>query len=651
MLLTFNVSADSKVVVITDDSVRFRSGPTIYDNNIIREFNRGAELDLIDDSVASGNGCDANWYKVRYGTTTGYVCSEFANIKNIQEINPSDYADYTAYLKGLGFPDSYIPSLIKLHNDHPTWQFKVFNSNLDFNEMFTFEYDGYVKGWSLIEDTGRYIDGYKSTDPWSYNYLTDTFYNNFDGGGSAWYAPRKNVIAYYMDPRNFLTEKQIFMFETLSYNKSYQTREGVEAILKNTFMTGYADSENTKTYVDAFMDAANEYNISPYLLVSRVIQEVGANGSTIVSGTVSGYEGYYNFYNIKATGAHDQIIANGLNYAKEMNWNSPYKAILGGAEFLAKDYISVGQDTLYLQKWDLIVPRPGRHQYMQNIEAPYYEAIKTYNSYQKKNALNNSFSFSIPVYKNIPDKTNLPSSANPNNYLSSLSVNGTYLFKEPTTNTSFDLVLDASTVSIDIAATKINSSARIEGTGSVSIPNKKETINITVTAGNGEKRIYKINITKKEAEVTNDTPALDISEILRILNIKNDGIYIYGYELNTDVSKIIKSIKDKEVKANVTYTNKNNEAKNSGIIASGDKLKIKTDREEKTYTLIIYGDVNGDGKIAATDYVLIKNHIMDIKKLTEFEKLCADVNRDNKVAATDYVAIKNHIMDIKKISQ
>ena len=68
-------------------------------------------------------------------------------------------------------------------------------------------------------------------------------------------------------------------------------------------------------------------------------------------------------------------------------------------------------------------------------------------------------------------------------------------------------------------------------------------------------------------------------------------------------------------------------------------------------TLIIYGDVNGDGKIAATDYVAIKNHIMDQKKLTDFEKLCADVNRDGKVAATDYVAIKNHIMDVKKISQ
>ena len=651
--LTFDVSADSKVVVITGDSVRFRSSATIYTNNIIREFNSGVELELIDDSIASGNGCDSKWYKAKYGTNTGYICSEFATIKVIKEINPDDYKDYTAYLKELGFPDSYIQSLIKIHNVHPTWQFKVFNSNLDFNQMLTYEYDGLGKGWSLIEDTNRYIDGYKSTESWSYNYLTDIFNNNFDGGGTNWYAPRKDVIAYYMDPRNFLSEKQIFMFETLSYNKNYQTREGVEAMLKNTFMTGYADSEKKKTYVDAFMDAANKFNVSPYLLVSRVIQEVGTTKSTIVSGEVPGFVGYYNFYNIKATGAKDKIITNGLTYAKEQGWDSPYKAIIGGAEFIAEGYINVGQDTLYLQKWDLIVPNPGRHQYMQNIEAPSNEAIKTYNGYNNNSALGNSFVFSIPVYKNLPEKTSLPSSANPNNYLSTLSVNGAYLFKEPTTKTSFNLVLDESTTSVDIAATKVNSQSRIEGTGSVSISKAKETINIIVTAGNGDKRTYKINITKKAKEQTQttETKALDISEILRVLKINNDGTYIYGYEINTDVAKIIKSITDKEKLATVTYTNKDNKTKTSGIIASGDKIKIKTNREEKTYTLIIYGDVNGDGKIAATDYVAIKNHIMDIKKLTDFEKLCADVNRDGKVAATDYVAIKNHIMDVKKITQ
>ena len=91
--------------------------------------------------------------------------------------------------------------------------------------------------------------------------------------------------------------------------------------------------------------------------------------------------------------------------------------------------------------------------------------------------------------------------------------------------------------------------------------------------------------------------------------------------------------------------------KSSGIIASGDIINIKTDREEKNYTILIYGDVNGDGKITASDYMTIKNHIMDIKKLSDQEKLYADANKDGKVTASDYMTIKNHIMDIKKITQ
>ena len=132
IFFAFNVSADSKVVVINGDSVRFRSSATIYESNIIREFDRGTELELIDDNITKGNGCDKVWYKAKYGSNTGYICSEFATIKVIKEIDPNDYQEYSAYLKELGFPDSYIPNLIKLHNSHPTWQFKVFNSNLDF---------------------------------------------------------------------------------------------------------------------------------------------------------------------------------------------------------------------------------------------------------------------------------------------------------------------------------------------------------------------------------------------------------------------------------------------------------------------------------------------------------------------------------------
>ena len=83
----------------------------------------------------------------------------------------------------------------------------------------------------------------------------------------------------------------------------------------------------------------------------------------------------------------------------------------------------------------------------------------------------------------------------------------------------------------------------------------------------------------------------------------------------------------------------------------GDKIKIKTNSEEKQYIVIIYGDVNGDGKISSADYIKIKNHIMETNKLTDLEKEYADANKDGKVSSADYIAIKNHIMEVSKIIQ
>ncbi len=636
----------SKVVVIDGYDVRFRSSPST-NSTIITSYNPGYQLALINENAGNGNGCNKNWYQASNGSQIGYVCSEFAYIKEIADTTTPTNIEYSTYLRGLGFPDTYIPYLTTLHNNHPNWQFKVFRADVDFNKMVSIEYTEHSKGWSLIEDTGSYYDGYKSTDSWSYNYLTNKFNNNFTGGGTYWFAANKNTIAYYLDPRNFLNDRQVFMFETLSYNPTYHTTEGVERMLQGTFMTGYADQANNKTFVDAFIDAAKKYQVSPYVLISRVIQEVGAQGSTIVSGTVPGYVGYYNFYNISAAGLGSaSTIANGLAYAQSQGWNTKYKAIVGGASFLANNYISQGQDTLYLQKWDLFGPKYGNHQYMQNIQAPSTESIKTYNGYNNISLVNSNFVFSIPVFNNMPQNTVLPNKGNPNNYLQSLSVNGSYLFQSATTDTNFNLNLDASTTSINIAASKVSNKSTVSGTGSVAISQPRQTVEVKVTAENGDIRKYYINITKNDG-----TTALDIGEILRVLNIKNDGNYVYGFQLGTNITTIINSIKNKEPKAEVTYYNKSRQLKTSGIIASGDIIKIKTDRETKEYGVIIYGDVSGDGAITSADYIAIKNHIMDIKKLSNLEKTYADANKDGIVSSADYIAIKNHIMDIKKITQ
>lgn len=644
-VLFYSTVSASKIVTITGYDVRLRSSGTT-NSTILATLSYGTKLSLVSDETVSGTGCTNPWYRVQYGSQIGYVCGDFADISEVKEIEPSDYKEYSDYLKKIGFPDSYIGPLVELHTKHPNWQFKVMNTDIDFNRMITFEYDGRSYGWSLLEDYGNNYDGYKSTDSWSYNYLTNVFSNKFSGGGTYWFAANKDTIGYYLDPRNFLNEQQIFMFETLSYNSNYHTKNGIEKMLEGTFMIGYADNDSEKTYADAFIDAAIKYNVSPYVLVSRVIQEVGANGSTIVSGTVSGYEGYYNFYNIKAYGnSKDETIRNGLEYAKSEGWDSPYKAIVGGGSFLSDSYISQGQDTLYLQKWDLFGPNYGAHQYMQNIQAPSTESIKTYRGYNNSDLIDSNFMFVIPVFKNMPSETKLPNKGNPNNYLSTLSINGNYLFEKATHDTTFDVNLDGTTSSVMIDATKVSPRSTISGVGSVSLKGGKQAVKITVTAENGNKREYTINITR------NMTQAIDISEILRVTGIKNDGNYIYGIKLKTNVTDVIKKITDKEAKAKVSYFDKFGKEKKSGIVASGDKINIKTDREEKNYTFIIYGDVSGDGLISSADYIALKNHIMDVKKLSDLEKLFADANRDGMVSSADYIAIKNHIMNVKEIVQ
>lgn len=74
------------------------------------------------------------------------------------------------------------------------------------------------------------------------------------------------------------------------------------------------------------------------------------------------------------------------------------------------------------------------------------------------------------------------------------------------------------------------------------------------------------------------------------------------------------------------------------------------DDEETTSKPYKKGDVNNDGKISSMDYVLVKNHILNIKKLTGEAAKAADVNGDGKISSMDYVLIKNDILGIAKIN-
>ena len=88
-------------------------------------------------------------------------------------------------------------------------------------------------------------------------------------------------------------------------------------------------------------------------------------------------------------------------------------------------------------------------------------------------------------------------------------------------------------------------------------------------------------------------------------------------------------------------------------LGSGTQLIINPGKEnEKVYTLIIFGDVNGDGDIQANDYMMIKNSVLSrtnssIKDPLANDKVrtfAANVKQDNDILANDYMMIKNCVL-------
>ena len=223
--------------------------------------------------------------------------------------------------------------------------------------------------------------------------------------GDKYVQASEDIIEYFMDPRNFLNEENIFQFEHLVYSEN-QTVDIVEAMLEGSFMHD-VEIEPGITYAKAFCDIGKKLDLSPYLLATRVLQEQSHLGSSpLISGEYKGYERYYNFFNIKASGvSQNEVIENGLIKAKEEGWDSIYKSLEGGAYYLAENYILQGQDTLYLQKFDVEKDHFGLywHQYMQALYGAFNEGNTVAEAYKKMGIKDGHFTFKIPYYKNLPE--------------------------------------------------------------------------------------------------------------------------------------------------------------------------------------------------------------------------------------------------------
>lgn len=352
MLTSMNVSSfayTSQYGTIKASNVNIRSGPgTSYSK--IGKLNIGNQVAVYGEEQGTDGQiwCNITWNN---GADSGYVAKAYIGMGSVFE-GVSD-ENFETMLTNQGFPESYKPYLRALHQQYPNWSFQAVKTGIDWETAVANES---VVGRNLVHKDSK--SSWKSTADGAFDWNSN-YWPGFDG--DSWKAASEDIIRYYMDPRNFLDSEYVFQFLDHSYNSEIHTYQGLEAMVKGTFMEsrftgalgdigqtstvsgssagsagpvtvgnvmlvspgqaisaassgngpGGSDSisgagpggavsvtdSGSATYVDMLMKAAASSGVNPYVLVSMIIQEQGRNGNTSM---VSGNSGVYNFYNTEA---------------------------------------------------------------------------------------------------------------------------------------------------------------------------------------------------------------------------------------------------------------------------------------------------------------------------------------------------------------
>ena len=593
MLFTFIpiVDASSYIVLNTNKYFRVVPGGDFVDGITDGVLLAGTKVDLISKDGGSGHGCKNPWYKVSYNGKEGYICSSDQVVIDVADVDLN--GDFEKEMISRGFTESYLPYLKALHEKHPNWNFKAVKTNIDFDTAVTNENYGEI---SLVDGTDESL----RSKEWPY--YQNGVYQEIEPG---WYVASRDTVSYYLDPRNFLSEEYIFMFEDIKYNASIHTEDAVRGVTKGTFL-------NTNEYLDILMKTARTYNISPVYIASRIRQEKGSSDSISTTGEAFTYEvdnnclnnlgytsnpnswnalnscgsgrvysGIYNYFNIGAYGSYKSPQIRGLIWANggfdasvttyNRPWNSKEKAIMGGVDYIVGAYVNNGQNTLYYQKFnvapDAVYPT-YTHQYMTNIRAASSEAYSTYKSYRDNDLLGNSYEFLIPVYNNMPNDNE------------------------------------------------------------VILPDDED----------------------KEEEIVT-TPNIDVNTGVVGAGFKIDGDVISNISFNTNVDVINSKLSSVNANLKVTSYLDRYGNKASGNVGTGDTLVITNGSTTKSFKVVIYGDNNGDGKVSILDLLRVQKDILGSSSLSTYDKKASDTNRDGKIDVVDLLRIQKQLLGNNVIEQ
>ncbi len=617
------VETVSTGTVHVDDALRIRSEPNTSCSTV--GWLSNGDVVTIHETVTAANG--DRWYRISKGTLSGYAFAAYITINATYESDE----EFEAYLTAQGFPEDYKPALRAIHAQYPNWIFRAEHLSMTWATALAAESE---VGLNTITSP----DSWKSMEYGAYNWNTNT-YVAYDSGG--WVTAAPALVAYYMDPRNWLDSTYIFQFEDLSYADE-QTVAGIQAILPAAL----------DKYAEDLLKASKEAKVSAYFLATRMTQE-----GSHVNGLGTGQYDCYNFFNYGAYAIYENgvevlsAVQNGVKYAKEQGWTTPYKCLVDSAQRIGKGYINLGQDTLYYQKFNLTNTTSGlyAHQYMSNVGAPSSEGRIRRNAANDEQ-LQANLTFTIPVFKSMPSKAApMPSkTGNNNNFLTAITVEGHTL--TPTFDRytmAYSLQVGETVESITVKTTRSSNEATVKGDGQISLKHGENAIPIAVTATSGEVRTYTLTVTREGEPAEDEETPTPLPTITG--KVYTVGDTVTKVEPETTVTDFIKNLA--VTNGTAIVTNAAGEQK-IGLVGTGDILRLYSgDKLHASYPIVIYGDVNGDGKISSLDLRVAQKHILKVSTIDGYYLTAADSSKDGTLTSLDLRVTQKYILKITNTLQ
>ncbi len=417
---------------------------------------------------------------------------------------------------------------------------------------------------------------------------------------SGWYVASDSTVSYYMDARNFLSEEYAFMFLNLKYNKETENKNTVKGVTAGTFL-------NTDEYLNYFMKAASTTSVSPVYLASRVRQEKGVNGGTGTDGASFTFavdnncmrnyadRNSWTAKNNCGTGKMYSGYYNFYNIGAYGSYQSPViRGLIWGMGGF--DNSVSGYQRPWNTKEKAIV---GGAEY---INSGYISANQHTLYFQKFNvapgALHSTYThqYMANVKAHASEALSMYKG-----YRDSGLLNGKYEFLIPTFY-------------------------NMPNTSSVIVPDKG-------------------------GQAPSEVPNMDLA----------NGVVASGYRLNNEylsnieVGTTIDTLKGRlqATNGNLTVTSFKDKYGNnaSSTIGTGDRITISNGKNSTTYTAIIYGDNNGDGKTSVLDLLRVQKYLLGMSNLTDAEMVASDTNKDGLITVIDLLRVQKQLLGYSKIEQ